>query len=99
MPWRVLIWGTRGHVARIGVERKSNVLEMDSISLHPSLVPWRGVEAERSWSVARRLGPNRAVWGVGVGDSGGTPSQKREYCFEQPWTAGMGERDRHRREE
>ena len=81
------------------------MLEMDSISLHPSLVPWRGVEAERSWSVARRAGDRIEDWGSGGGggrrvDSGGTPPQKREYCFWQPWTHnGDGEWDRHRREE
>ena len=49
------------------------MLEMDSISLHPSLVPWRGVEAERSWSVARRAGDRIEDWGRGGvgGEEGG----------------------------
>lgn len=76
------------------------MLEMDSISLHPSLVPWRGVEAERSWSVARRAGDRIEDWGGGGGGQWWDTSPKEGVLFWQPWTHnGDGERDRHRREE
>lgn len=50
VPTRVLIIeGTRGHDAWMGFGGKSNMVEMDSISSNPSLVPWGGVKAGRSW--------------------------------------------------
>lgn len=53
------------------------MLEMDSISSNPSLVPWGGVEAKRSWVCC----PESRRPSQGRGESGGKPSAKREYLF------------------
>lgn len=71
------------------------MLEMDSISSNPSLVPWGGVEAKRSWVWC----PESRRPSQGRGESGGKPSAKREYLFVSPSTRNWdGEGERHRKE-
>lgn len=56
MPTRVPIpERRRGHDACIGFLGKSNMVEMDSISSNPSLVPWGGVETEILGLLPREL--------------------------------------------